>query len=301
MAPGDTPPAAQNDAEALFLASGEAGVRDAAGEGMQPSPPPARPLRVGTSCLACLLFGWATPLLQRGSTQAQLQQHDLFQLPASLEPAACGRRLWGGWREEQQADPPPSLLWALVRAWGWQYAALGLLKAASDALNFAGPMLLSLLLQHLSSGRSSAGGGSANSQPAVVVPELRWGVDRAAPWFGYGCAGLLAASLVLKALLGGQYSYHQGVISNQLRAAITSTVFRKVLLVNSASLAAIGTGMGAGAVNFSRAAGMLAVRGACVVGPVMQTLGLHESWNMASIIWVGDLLRLAAPQAVCRR
>jgi hypothetical protein len=45
-----------------------------------------------------------------------------------------------------------------------------------------------------------------------------------------------------QALLNGQYGYRQGLVAAKLRAGVTTTVFRKVLAINSATLAQIGTG-----------------------------------------------------------
>ena len=193
--------------------------------------------------LSSLTFSWVAPLLQRGSTQGQLHQRDLLELPPSLLPAACGRRLWRRWLQvgrgaaapcrcvvlpgsetlhshykasasldctehthallqEQaraaaggagQALPAePSLLRAIVAAYGRPYFLLGLLKAAGDALNFAGPLLLNLLLRHLAA-RSGSSHGSGDT-----LRLLGWQADVGAPAFGYACAALLAGSLVLK-------------------------------------------------------------------------------------------------------
>lgn len=49
--------------------------------------------------LSAAAFSWVSPLLRRGSTQEQLHQRDLFALPPQLQPAACGQRLLGKWRQ----------------------------------------------------------------------------------------------------------------------------------------------------------------------------------------------------------
>lgn len=101
----------------------------------------------------------------------------------------------------------PSLLRAIVAAYGRPYFWLGLLKLAGDALNFAGPLLLNLLLRHLAAAPAqhtnspsfsdanrsgSSGGGSS------ILSLLGWHADVAEPGFGYACAAALAGSLVLK-------------------------------------------------------------------------------------------------------
>lgn len=104
-------------------------------------------------------------------------------------------------RQPAGARHEPSLLRAIVAAYGRPYFLLGLLKAAGDALNFAGPMLLNLLLRHLATPAGSAGGqgGPAGGSSLRLAG---WQLDVASPAFGYACAALLAGSLVLK--VGGR-------------------------------------------------------------------------------------------------
>lgn len=61
------------------------------------------------SPLSSLTFAWVVPLLWHGSTQEQLHQRDLFELPAELHPAACGHRLLTCWRRE--VGPRPAMLY----------------------------------------------------------------------------------------------------------------------------------------------------------------------------------------------
>ena len=151
----------------------------------------------GAGLMGGLAFSWVSPLLRHGSRADQLHQRDLFDLPLGLQAAACGRRLWS------LLHVHPSLLRAIASAYGRPYLALGLLKAAGDALNFAGPMLLNLLLRHLASRRSGGGGcaGESDGGGASLPLPGGWRLDVAAPGFGYACAVLLAASLVLKVLV----------------------------------------------------------------------------------------------------
>lgn len=44
-----------------------------------------------------LLFGWVTPLVQRGYRQEQLNTQDLLPLPAVATPRACTSDLWIQW------------------------------------------------------------------------------------------------------------------------------------------------------------------------------------------------------------
>jgi hypothetical protein len=80
----------------------------------QPRPPPGSATARGGGAplgglgsaggLSPLTFSWVAPLLHRGSTQGQLHHQDLFELPPSLLPAACGRRLWRHWLQVGRND-----------------------------------------------------------------------------------------------------------------------------------------------------------------------------------------------------
>jgi hypothetical protein len=71
--------------------------------------------------------------------------------------AASGYQLVSSFLAQQDRDSSsqrgktPSLLRVLIAAYGRPFFALGGLKLANDALNFAGPLLLNALLCHLSS------------------------------------------------------------------------------------------------------------------------------------------------------
>ncbi|GAB4816583.1 hypothetical protein N2152v2_003629 [Parachlorella kessleri] len=241
--------------------------------------------------------------------QRLLQQQDLFLLPADLEPGACGQLLWARWQQDQAAASAqgrqPSLLRTLVSAYGRPFFWLAPLKFGSDALNFAGPLLLNALLRHLSRSPSeghSAAGPAVTGSHEIAAYSSSWGwqgcsglgaaplaaggpschvviaarasgflgqngstsmgtyndligigssggrelwwkhIDESSPAFGYACVALLVGSLVLKAILGGQYSYRMELVAAKIRAAVTTTVFRKSLAINSATLAQLGTG-----------------------------------------------------------
>ncbi|KAK9830435.1 hypothetical protein WJX72_011744 [[Myrmecia] bisecta] len=158
-------------------------------------------------------------------------------------PVECLRsRLWGEWEKEKQAHltslvetrkgGQPSLLHALARVYGWPYLALGVVKLLNEALTFTGPLLLNQLVKHLT-----------RDSPQGFAARPSWIPAQQSPAFGYWCAGLLGLTAVLKAILNSQYSFRQGRISCQLRAALTCLVFRKTLLISSLDMAALSSGM----------------------------------------------------------
>jgi hypothetical protein len=51
-----------------------------------------------------LFFRWATPVVQRGYTQEQLQTEDLLPLPPTATPRACTADLWHQWSKVSTPD-----------------------------------------------------------------------------------------------------------------------------------------------------------------------------------------------------
>eukprot|EP00884_Botryococcus_braunii_P005633 jgi/Botrbrau1/15070/Bobra.0286s0003.1 len=212
-----------------------------------------------------LFFTWVSPLLQRGSTR-QLHQDDMFYLDPDLEPSQCSWVLWDEWTKERagaarmsvQSEKVyhPSLFWTIARAYGMTYLGLGILKFVGDSLNFAGPLLLNLLLKYLD--------GAVHWRDLLPHWAERWNDDL----LGYTCALLLGVTAVLKAFLNSQYNFALGRLSCQLRSAITCAVFRKAQLVSSVTMTVFSTG----AVQT-----MMSVDADRVVNLAS---GLHELWSL---------------------
>lgn len=126
-----------------------------------------------------LLFGWVYPSMLKGSKQS-LQMPDLPALPTGLDPACNVSKLKSQWRGHHAPQQPVapgisfrsgegqvvrrSLLKCCFTAFGGQYLAIGLLKLVSDALNFAGPLILDSLMRQL----QQSGSGPSNNQSQVV-------------------------------------------------------------------------------------------------------------------------------------
>lgn len=94
----------------------------------------------------------------------------------------------------------------LFKAYGWQYLALGILKLANDILNFAGPLLLNVLVQYL-------------EQPAVHQDSLksrRWLPPAEGLSFGLCCTALLGVTSLVKA----STALHLCLASHSLQQAL---------------------------------------------------------------------------------
>lgn len=90
----------------------------------------------------------------------------------------------------------PSLLKALYKAYGFPYLLLGIIKLINDILNFAGPLLLNLLIRYLETPPDEQ-----DATPPLTSHSLPWKhwlpqIDSLA--FGLVCAGLLGVTSLVK-------------------------------------------------------------------------------------------------------
>ena len=90
----------------------------------------------------------------------------------------------------------PSLLKALFKAYGLPYLFLGIIKLVNDILNFAGPLLLNVLIRYL----------ETPSEPFDLDPHKAATGNHRRSWlpqpdslaFGLCCAGLLGITSLIK-------------------------------------------------------------------------------------------------------
>jgi ATP-binding cassette subfamily C (CFTR/MRP) protein 10 len=203
----------------------------------------------GAGLLSKLVFAWVGPMMTRGAEGRISSVDDLFDLPARLcteliddkfhhslrssEKAAgvlssSGRNSCGvtgnspsstnGATIRRREAPPRtslhvSLLSAMRHVLGFQYFFSGVLKLVSDALSFAGPILLNLLLNFMTD----------PSQPM---------------WRGYVYTGALVLSTLLAALFSTHFNYLVSVVGLKLRAAAISAVYRKTLVISTGDFSA---------------------------------------------------------------
>ncbi|XP_068451746.1 ATP-binding cassette sub-family C member 10 [Clinocottus analis] len=205
----------------------------------------------GSGCVSRLFYLWMTPLLLRGRRGELDGPADVYHLPRRLRTsvvcrhfhqcwearrrgaaaASIGRDQWprpvsgnllSGARSSREQEDPPALesdvrlLGVLHQAFGRRYYALGVLKAAASALSFAGPLLLSSLVDFMEDGAAPVGRGVR-------------------------CAlGLFAAAL-LAAVLQNVFAFEVSKVSLAARAALVSAVYGKALRASGRGLAGAGT------------------------------------------------------------
>jgi ATP-binding cassette subfamily C (CFTR/MRP) protein 10 len=196
-----------------------------------PPPPPPGPPRRGA--LSTLTFSWIAPVLAAAAARDRLEQADLPPLAPAAEPAACGAALGAAWAHERAAafaaPRRPSLLRALAAAFGHEWAALGALKLAGDALGFLPVWALSQLLHALAA--PPPGGAGPASAAAARARAAR-------------AAALLAAALAARAALGVQYSFRAGVLGARVRAGLQALCLRQTLSLPSAAARGAAAGSG---------------------------------------------------------
>ena len=99
-----------------------------------------------------LTFSWMTPLMKYGYKE-YLTQEDLWNLRKRDTTKATGDALREAWDIELEKKRP-SLWIALFRGFGGPYFRATLIKSLSDALSFAQPQLLRLLISFIDSYRN---------------------------------------------------------------------------------------------------------------------------------------------------
>ncbi|XP_034739863.1 multidrug resistance-associated protein 7 [Etheostoma cragini] len=203
----------------------------------------------GSGCVSRLFYLWLNPLLRRGQRGELDRPADVYHLPQKLRtsvvcryfhqcwdacrhgaavrngqdpwPRPVGRNLlsgsWSYQEEPLELEGDVGLLRVLHKAFGLRYFYLGVLKVAVNMLSFAGPLLLSSLLNFME--------------------------DRDAPvsWGAWCALGLFATTL-LSSFFQNIFVFEVSKVALSARAALVSAVYGKALRVSGSSLA--GTTMG---------------------------------------------------------
>ncbi|XP_012990856.2 multidrug resistance-associated protein 7 [Esox lucius] len=199
------------------------------------------------SCVSRLLYLWLNPLLRRGRRGELERPCDVYLLPRKLRTDAVRRHFFRCWEDCQQGAAAQrgntttrpiskslqngswtsplhedqsdtivehvGLLKVLHKAFGPWYYLLGLLKLACKVLGFAGPLLLSSLVNYM------------EEEDAPIS----WGA-----W----CAAGLFFSTFTSAIIRNLFIFEVSKVALTARAALVTAVYRKALRVSGGSLAA---------------------------------------------------------------
>uniref|UniRef100_A0A7N9AP32 ATP-binding cassette, sub-family C (CFTR/MRP), member 10 n=1 Tax=Mastacembelus armatus TaxID=205130 RepID=A0A7N9AP32_9TELE len=162
----------------------------------------------GSGCVSRLFYLWLTPLLRRGQRGELDRPVDVYHLPQKLRTSVVCRYFHQCWKLEGDVG----LLRVLHKAFGSRYYLLGVLKVVVNMLSFAGPLLLSSLVNFM------------EEQGAPVST-------------GVWCTlGLFAATL-LSSVLRNIFVFEVSKVALSARAALVSAIYSKALQVSSSSLA----------------------------------------------------------------
>ena len=93
-----------------------------------------------------LVFHWLQPMMTLGS-QKYLTEEDMWALPPGEDAENLGRRFEKYYAQTRSKDGKPRFWTTLARAYGGPFLTAAFLKMAQDALAFAQPQLLRLLLR----------------------------------------------------------------------------------------------------------------------------------------------------------
>uniref|UniRef100_A0A4W5PMC5 ATP-binding cassette, sub-family C (CFTR/MRP), member 10 n=1 Tax=Hucho hucho TaxID=62062 RepID=A0A4W5PMC5_9TELE len=201
----------------------------------------------GSGCISRMLYLWLNPLLRRGRRGELERPCDVYLLPRRLRTSAVRRHFLRCWEDCQQraatqrgnTTPRPAnrslqngtwtsplqeeqsgiaveevgLLKVLHKAFGLRYYLLGVLKLAGNMLGFAGPLLLSSLVNYM-------------EEEGAPVSRGAW------------CATGLFFSTLFSALIRNLFVFEVSKVSLSARAALVSAIYGKALRVSGGGLAA---------------------------------------------------------------
>lgn len=209
----------------------------------------------GSGWLSRLFYLWLSPLLQRGQQGELDKPSDVYHLPQKLRTSVvCShfRRCWeacqqgapvrdtwpvpvsgsnlqsGSWssahlhhqqegHEVLELRGDVRLLKVLHKAFGVQFYLLGALKLMVNVLSFAGPLLLSSLVNFMEDKTASLSTGA---------------------W----CAAGLFATTFFACIFRNVYLFEISRVALAARAALVSAIYSKALQVSGSSLAACSLG-----------------------------------------------------------
>ncbi|KAL0574610.1 hypothetical protein V5O48_007360 [Marasmius crinis-equi] len=155
-------------------------------------------------------FGWMTPLMKRGATQ-YITEEDIPDISPEDECAKLEQRL-------QEALQKHSLWRALFVAYGAQYGFAAFLKFIQDALAFAQPQLLRMLLVYIS---------RYQSVRSLGVEE------RPSPLEGFTIAALMFVASMSQTVILNQYFQRAFTTGMRVRAGLVSVIYNKALVLSN--------------------------------------------------------------------
>ena len=170
----------------------------------------------GAGILSRLFFCWTNPLIKKGYHGQLNGVEDLFHLPPSLRVLRVERQFLENAPSHFTDAETFSFSRALFKSFGKSYIALGLLRLFGDAMKFAGPVMLHLLITCLESGDPNG--------------------------IGHRIVLAMMAAAFFSALCDFNFNFYIGKIGIRVRCTLQLAVYDKLLQVPQCRLSAFSTG-----------------------------------------------------------
>jgi len=161
-----------------------------------------------SSFISRLVFGWFTPILERGNEKKRLDPKDLEAIP--LPPDCSTAEVWSAFErcwQVQLEKEHPSLFRALLSAYGYEFITAGVLKLVHDCSVFVGPQVLHALILFLRD-------------------------DQASIWRGLWLTILVTFSQLIMSICLRHYFFRCYTTGLRVRSAVVVAVYRKALVLS---------------------------------------------------------------------
>lgn len=159
-----------------------------------------------------ILFSWLTPFMEYGYRNI-ITEKELYRLRNWEAAGHTGSRFANAWAKEE-ARKKPSMLFAIVRAYGTEYIVSAIFEVLSDSLNLVQPIILQYFILWVASR------GTENPSP------YSWGIT---------LAGLMFASSSLQTLAQQQSSQRTIETSSRVKAAVQVHLYQKSIKLSGAA------------------------------------------------------------------
>nr|CDJ84141.1 unnamed protein product [Haemonchus contortus] len=166
--------------------------------------------------LSRIFFCWTNILIQKGGKLQLNSIDDVFPLPPSLEVAYIEHQMIENSPTFYSDGQHYSLSSSLLSTFGVAFFSLAILRIASDAFTFAGPILLHLLVDVLE-----------NPTPNSI---------------GFLYAALMVLCSLLAALFSTNFNFYMQKISLKVRAATVTAIYDKLLMVPLSEISKFSSG-----------------------------------------------------------
>jgi ATP-binding cassette subfamily C (CFTR/MRP) protein 1 len=172
-----------------------------------------------SNIFAQLSFSWLTPLMKHG-WKSYITEDDLWDLPKQNTTKENGEAFSKNWVEETH-KPSPSVWKALIKSFGGSYLSYVPLKLFSDALGYAQPQLLRMLIAFVESYQTD------KPQPPVK---------------GFSIALAMFCVSLTQSVGNNQFMNSVFELGLRVKAGLTSVIYKKSLRLSNEARSGASTG-----------------------------------------------------------